>query len=826
MDSPVAILLFNFCLTGIFAVHQFTEVRKCSLFSDSDCDAPMATIALSYDDYRVGVLCLTNVLALILFKYLFYFYLARKYGTGLANQVSPCDFTLLCKVRKAVITDEASIPSLVDAAVNGDSSQERINALKICPVHDIKELVNVTRSLMLVEKKLMISHHKIDRTIISIRKRDEPILEELEKEKLRLKDRLSALRQELDLRPMTKFTGWVFVTFATVRELEAVQRRRSPLLTRFFSAWYSNWLRVPEPNDILWENWRVSFAQRLCLRVGVFMVVFFMIAVNLGVILFFNYLQKLANGGRTGDSSVGAVFLSVVISIVIGFFNFLIKIVLIWVTKFEAFKTKTDQFASIVFKITTCFFANRALILLFVGKILEDDWAVFGPAKVTGTIFISIFVNALLDILMYLCDPVFLVRWYKRRIIMKEKDFSKLPFLQFEANEAYEGLDFNIAEAYFLQFSSVYLAFFYQAVLPWGLLAAVGEVGAKFLVIKWVLIKRCKRPHDLEFEFNLAMFRQFEIGIGILAIGFVIFHAILVPSPVRLNVFYILALVFGGFEMFIGSNPVNYFFRRKTAKHVPEDFEFYEKTFPVDYDRLNPTTQFRCFPKFLEKIRMQDKVPLDQLTESVGNHPANPAIADYAMHNGGVALADQQIFKLHSQVHIRLRDQSHVHNSQGMPNLYMLQEEILQQKRRTVLGEQKLLNLTNHSQLARKSSLESPFKHIEPQIVDEEDQSPDSRMTGKVPPIFGLSSLIDRQRQPLASSELGGPLVESDAIAAEMKKDMDITDEDLLSSREELMPAKSLVPLHDPASQRSVAPDRPPWRAREEEKDSDPAPPK
>jgi hypothetical protein len=279
--------------------------------------------------------------------------------------------------------------------------------------------------------------------------------------------------------------------------------------------------------------------------------------------------------------------------------------------------------------------------------------------------------------------------------------------------------------------------------------------------------------------------------------------------------------VFGGIELFIGSYVVNYFYRRKAAKKVHEHFEFYEKTFAVDYDRLNPTTQFRCFPKFLRKIKMHDKVPLDQLTESVGNNPANPAIADYAMLNGGIALADQQIFKINSQVHIRLREPTHNQGNLAMPNLYMLQEEILREKRRTILGDNKLPNLLGTSQLVRKSSMESPFKHLEPQIVDEEDNSPESHMVGKVPPIFGFSSLLDQQRQPILSVLMDKQSGESDGIAAEMKKDMDITDEDLLSSQEELVPVKSLLPLppSDPTDHATMETERPPRRAQEKEKD-------
>lgn len=622
------------------------------------------------------------MLGLAFFKYMFLWYLKKKFKTGFLDQVSPRDFTLLCKIKKKGLRFDDKLEDVVYQAINGNYFNNQINFLKICPVHDIRELMSVTKKLLKIEKNLMISGLKVDRAIIDLGSTRTFKREELQEEKQQLKEKLKALKTDFEANPLEKFTGWVFVTFETVKDLKEVVRRKSPILHSFWTSFGSNWHPISEPNDIIWENWGVSMSRRMLLRVIVLILALLIVIVNLGAILFLKYIQKLANGNDTKGDSIGSVFVSIAISLCIGIFNFLIKTLLIFVTRFEMFQTKTTYFASIVFKVSAALFANRALILLFVSKILYNDWGIFGSSKLTGTVFISIFITMAIDLTLFILDPTFVVRWYKRRLIRNETKIDKLPFLQLEANEAFEGLNFDIAEAYFLVFSSVYLAFFYQAVLPYGLLATVFEVGVKFAVIKYVLVKRCKRPHNLEVEFTLDMFRQFEYGIGILAIGYMVFAVILTPTGTNLGALYILALIFGGFEMFFGSKIWSFFWRRRGKGDITETFDFYEKSFPVDYDRLNPTTQSKAFPKFLEKIKMNDPrttSPLDQIAEAEDD---KLAMEDYAVYSDStVPLVEKQVFKISLSSTIKTRNHHRSQETQ-LPNLYLIQEDLMFEKQR------------------------------------------------------------------------------------------------------------------------------------------------
>lgn len=91
----------------------------------------------------------------------------------------------------------------------------------------------------------------------------------------------------------------------------------------------------------------------------------------------------------------------------------------------------------------------------------------------------------------------------------------------------FEGMRFDIWDAYFMQFKTLSVAFFYQAFIPYGLLIGMVEMILKYYVLKYYLIRRCTIPTDLEFAYTRKMVKLLELMIFILALGYLVFDMIL-----------------------------------------------------------------------------------------------------------------------------------------------------------------------------------------------------------------------------------------------------------------------------------------------------------
>ena len=751
---------------------------------------PFDTLTETYNNSPVAILSLLNVIILIIAKYCFYFWIFRNYKRNLNQRISAKNFTLLAKVNTELIGTSQSLEELVKSAINPSFDPEVIEYKKINPIYDIKELMDLIKRLMVLEKKLAIEKLKIDGRLFSLNKKLSNY-DGLELEKKKLREKLSLISNESDFDKKYKFTGWVFITFKTVQDLLKVRQRKSHLLRNFCFSLQSQWREVPEPNDVIWENWGFNWYQRMLTRGMIFMALLLIIGVNFGMILGLKYLQFkfTANSGE-----ITSVVISVIISLCIGIVNYLIKVLLIYLTKFETYKTKTDLFASIVFKVSACQFVNKALIVLVVNKLISGDWGIFGSAGVTGTIFISMLVNVIIDVCVCLLDPSHLYKLYKQYRVRRKDSQSKSVFLQCEANEAFEGIEFDISEAYYLHFSTIYVAFFYQAILPYGLLVAIIEVCLKYMGLKWVLIKRCKKPDDLEFEFTVKMIRQFEYGICLMAVGFIVFSAIFSVSVFAIHPCYIVGLVLGGLEFFVGINIPILFCGKNYNSKIQGDFESYETSFPVDYDRLNPITQKKAFRVFMERIKLEDplhRITLDQWTEHDSRDTQN-ALNEYAIYgNKQLNLADQQLFQTVLLPNINPRGNRN-RKSDDLPNLYQFQEDMLQNNRQSLFKPLNKARETMSSYLGnferRRSSVLQTLNLFSVNMVEmRESSEPDSE--SKIPAIENFEKVLTFEKELKedrhSSVKSGKNRIEN------WDGNLNETQE-ILTGREEIPPHKSL----------------------------------
>ena len=622
-------------------------------------------------------------------KYGFYFLIEFKHRKETANIVSPKSFTLLCKIKTSELSDRErflKLEDLVANIINQDQTTEIIRFRKINAIFDIHEFLTVIDQLLKIERNLILIQKRIESNIYAMNDYA-AILLDLKAKKDSLRSQLAVLAQEVNASNFYKFTGWVFITFQTIEDLKKVFKRRSPLLKSFFWKFNSQWRTVPEPNDIIWENWSVPWSKKTLARVSILLVVILLIGVNFGVILGFKYLQsyigKWIGSDNTTSTTTLQIIVSVAISIFIGVVNFLIRLLMVFFTKFETYKTYTTHFAEIVFKVVILQFVNKALIVLLTNKIIDpsQDWQIFGSSGVIGNMIVSMIINVFFDVIVYLVEPAYMIKLWNRLLIKKsQKKQTKRNFFQIEANEAFEGIKFDISEAYYLHFSTLCLAFFYQAIIPYGLIMGILEMICKYTVVKYVLVRRSVKPHDLEFEFTQKMFRQFEFTVVLLALGFVIFSIIFNSKNNQFDIYYVISISLAGFDWIFGGRILQIFTERASTAKIQNSFEFYELNFPVDYDRLNPITQKKAFREFLKKINYKEPLypheELEQFPELSEVADPEDLLNDYAifrddrLNNRNINLQNAAIFTAY------FRPQKDNKRAPTLPSLYLFQTQL------------------------------------------------------------------------------------------------------------------------------------------------------
>lgn len=659
-----------------------------------------SSITSSYNTSKLDILCLSNICLLVIMKYVFYFWISHRHRIQTGKIISPKNFTLLCKIQTEKLSPEErllKIEDLVKKIINPNSSIENIDFLKINPIFEIKDFIVLISQLLALEKKITIIQKKIENNLLS-RKKILPIQLDLQNQKKTLRAKLSHMTEHMNPSNYYKFTGWVFITFKTLKDLKNASYRKSPLLKSFFWKFNSNWRTVPEPADIIWENWSIPWTQKILKRIGIFLIVFVTIAANFGIILGFKSLQNSIAGWIGDDSSIAIttlqIVVSIAISILIGVVNFIIRLLLIYFTKFESYKTYTTHYSEIVFKVVLLQFVNKALIVLLSNKIItsSNKWQIFGSSGVVGTMIISMIINVFFDVIVYLVEPAFMIKLWKRRLIKKDLEGKmklEKPFLQIEANEVFEGTKFDISEAYYLHFTTLCLAFFYQAIIPYGLLLGMVECILKYNIVKYVLIKRSVKPHDLEIEFTQKMFRQFEFTVLLMALGFVVFSTMFQTPQQSLSVLYIISICIAGMDWMVSTRIIQMFANKPWHAKIEHDFSFYELCFPADYDRLNPITQKKAFREFLRKLNQGpqpviDKKSLEEIEDEEDNNPEF-LLNDYAifhddrLNNANVHLNNAAIFTNY------FKPTPQKKNMMNYPSLYAFQSKFNNPRYKTAM---------------------------------------------------------------------------------------------------------------------------------------------
>lgn len=209
--------------------------------------------------------------------------------------------------------------------------------------------------------------------------------------------------------------------------------------------------RAPEPNDIFWENMKVTTCKRIRNLIASMVVTLLLMG---GCFLFITLLKSSANNR--------ARLLSWSSSIAVVVVNELLLFVMRRLSRAEEPRTLTDLNVSVALKLTLARFLNSSLVLIFVNR-NPSHWFKEGDLAYDASLLIGI---------MAFSPPIKMILWIPRLIKVAKIYYARrngdeaCQLTQREANLLCEGTTTDPANAISEYMNLIMTCMFYSPILP------------------------------------------------------------------------------------------------------------------------------------------------------------------------------------------------------------------------------------------------------------------------------------------------------------------------------------------------------------------------
>ena len=667
----IFVLIFNFVMIGIYSIFSNSTIGSCFL---NNCEYK-TKFEDQYNSTFNKILIFLNILIMILSKYLFFNYIRKFNYVRDEERTTPSDYTILIK---GLNTPGKNYDLKKTLEVYFKSFDKEIEIEKINYIYNISEYVEIVKKYLLIQKKI---------SILEFKQENPDKIDQLRLKSKELKDKLEIITKEFKQKMKKKFTGEAFITFAKQKHMRKVVEKSHTNIF-FFKLQKGSYkiTRAKEPNDIIWENFGLTGAQKFIKKLISFLITFIIIAISFTIIYAFKVIQR--------SNQIQFIY-NILISITISIINIILRLILRILTNSEKRTFFTYKESSLVYKLVIGSFVNSGLIIVVVSIILNRndlESSVWGGEGIAANVYVLMIFSFFLDVAYGLVSPFHLLLKLKRYFLERKlRQIGKVVVLQCEMNDVYEGINFNYAERFYQIFRIVALAFFFQTILPYGLIIAALHLIIVGIIYKNELVKFCNRPKDLDFNFSMKMISNFELCTFLLACGFLTFSEL--SEPDNLNPLALAAVILTGIDwLFFDVKFVFNYFKKKESLLKPKDRGYSSESidFPTDYDRMNPTTQKRAYEDWLLSLkdRQENKLHKSLLITSTKSYLSPDekvpedflkTIYDYLQVNNNVDTNDitlMDIMKKKNVVHNDL-------NFYALNNLttYNAQQQIIQDVR-------------------------------------------------------------------------------------------------------------------------------------------------
>ena len=462
----------------------------------------------------------------------------------------------------------------------------------------------------------------------------------LKKKKEELERQLEQEQQNAQIVNQNNFTGYMFVSFDTIKDKELFLRQyphnffgmifyflknikyylfcccmSKEATTRFRKAKGIDAYDPPEPDDVIWENFKYTESKRRNRVICVFFFCIIIMIISIGIVFGLTFVQDILyqNDKEQGNTNIFLKYLiSFAIILVISIINAIFQVFFEHITHYEKQISRSNEILSTSIKISFFTFLNSAIIPLIskhlVLKIKDKRYYKSDFLRrernnlLIDDMFVFFIVNAIITPLLWCFNFFYTVNRIQQFCIERGKDPDKNHYMtQRDLNELYLYPDMDLAYKYSYLIKTTAMCLFLMPIFPLGfIIAFVGFVFAYFLE-KFNFTHLYRRPQMLDEIITKFYADYFIVLLFIGGIGDYIFlHDVYdTKAWALLNIILFGVLIIVPYSKFFDWNFVGIDkseFQNRSLSNVY--FTFYN-----DYQRQNPLTKKFGFLNYLSELK-------------------------------------------------------------------------------------------------------------------------------------------------------------------------------------------------------------------------------
>ncbi|EAS04833.2 kinase domain protein (macronuclear) [Tetrahymena thermophila SB210] len=374
--------------------------------------------------------------------------------------------------------------------------------------------------------------------------------------------------------------------------------------------------QAPYPSDMYWENLHITQNEKNKRFVKGFCITILALAGCAGLIyllLFIQKQQKPSQNQNTSQQSNALVqSIAILLSIAITILNFLLQIVLKYLTNIEGCYTRTEFNISIAKKMAWATFINTSLIQFFIDVVLSDSkkfGAIFSEGGIAYNQNYVFMFNMVIPFVMGLIDFPGIFKKVKQKMLSKQVE--KCYFTQEQLNTLYEYPQYNISQQYANNLKTMFMVAFYSPIIPVGILYSMVAILLMYWVDKFNILRRKTIKFSQSAELSIEMTEMIEYILPIYSLS----NALFLLYIVGIDYVSVVSWISLGIGLIHAALPMQLFNEKmfEIAEAPPNLQDFYqaEQFFTTDYDRENPAYQLIVLNKYTKKEQENKSIQIN-----------------------------------------------------------------------------------------------------------------------------------------------------------------------------------------------------------------------
>ena len=538
---------------------------------------------------------------------------------------------------------------ITDKVCKGKFGEDfKIYSVDLC--YKLEELMKLQEKLELKNEKII----KVENDPEQIKKNEEEGLEgdnrkyfggfckkdedlgKIREEKDKIQNEIDSIIVNSKQNTLQYFGGAAFITFESIKEQELYLKNLPNNSIEYFFKFMRNlcymlcsccmnkskeniyYLKrnvkfemAPEPEDVIFENLEIKPINRIMRTFFVYFLSILMCAVSFVIIVALNKLQKFVDDKNNSNQELFLYIISLAITGVTTGIDFILEIILEFLTKKERQTTMTDYYLSYSVKLTLFQFLNSAVLPL-VSELAIDKSE--GHEILISNMLMKFLVNAFVTPMLWTMNFGYFFKKFRIYLINKNvqrdqngkiinQDKEKIGKTQKELNELYELPKMNVSAKYSYIGKTLLMSFLYIPIFPLGLIISLLGFCLGYWLEKFNFANMYKKPEMLnrqlvEFYVNYFILIFFAYGVGDYLFLSEVYES-RTWSLVNIIVFGILIII--PYHRILSRE----YFDVEESQLNKMKYEEAYLTFNTDYERSNPMTKREGTLKYLNELKNQ-----------------------------------------------------------------------------------------------------------------------------------------------------------------------------------------------------------------------------